>query len=156
MIARGFLDVLGDMGAIASHSRPRVSNDNAFSESQFKIMKYPPDYPGRFDHYTQAERWCQDYFDGDNFSHHHSALAGFTPEQVFTRRYRDRAVEREQVISAAYEAHPERFVQGQPKIKRPPQVVAINPMYREDSSIETETGINFPTLTAAKERTNLH
>lgn len=156
MIARGYLDVLGEMGATASHSRPRVSNDNAFSESQFKTMKYQPDYPGRIDHYAQAERWCHDYFDWYNFSHHHSALVGFTPEQVFTQRYRDLAVEREQVISAAYEAHPERFVHGQPKIKLPPQVVAINPMYREDGSIETEIGVNFPTLTAAKETTNLH
>ena len=156
MIARGFLDVLSELGVTASHSRPRVSNDNAFSESQFKTMKYQPDYPGCFDHYAHAQRWSHEYFDWYNFHHHHSALAGFTPEQVFTQRYRAMAVEREQVMSTAFAAHPERFVHGRPKIKLPPQVVAINPIYREDGTIETETGINFPTLTAAKERSNLH
>lgn len=54
MIAQGFLDTLGDLGVTATHSRPRVSNDNPFSESQFKTMKYQPDYPGRFESYDHA------------------------------------------------------------------------------------------------------
>lgn len=156
MIARNFLEVISDLGATASHSRPRVSNDNPFSESQFKTLKYQPDYPGRFEHYAHAERWCQDYFEWYNFEHHHSALAGFTPAQVFTQRYQELAVQRAQVMNAAFEEHPERFVGGRPRIKLPPQVVAINPLYREDGSIETETGVNFPTLTRAKEAAKLH
>ena len=156
MIAHGFLDLLGELGVTASHSRPRVSNDNPFSEAQFKTMKYQPDYPGRFDHYAQAEKWCRDYFDWYNFSHHHSGLAGFTPEQVFTERYRDLAVQRQQVLCAAYEKYPERFVHGRPTTELPPQVVAINPIYREDGRIETECGVNFPTLPKVKEAANLH
>lgn len=154
MIASGYLDVLGEMGATASHSRPRVSNDNAFSESQFKTAKYQPDYPGRFDNYSHAEHWCGEYFDWYNFQHHHSGLAGFTPEQVFTGRYRELAVAREQALSKAFSNTPERFVKGQSQIKLPPQTVAINPLYREDGTIETKHGVNFPTLTAAKERAN--
>jgi putative transposase len=87
MIAHGFLDLMNELGIAASHSRPRVSNDNAFSEAQFKTQKYQPDYPGRFDQIAHANRWCADYFDWYNFSHHHSGLAGFTPEQVLTRRH---------------------------------------------------------------------
>jgi len=156
MIAHGYLDLLGELGATASHSRPRVSNDNAFSESQFKTLKYQPDYPRRFAHFAHAERWCRDYFDWYNFHHHHSGLAGFTPEQVFTERYRGLAIAHQETLTKAYAKHPERFVRGQPTIKLPPQVVAINPMYRQDGSIETEAGVNFPTLSAAKERANLH
>jgi putative transposase len=156
MIAHGYLDLLGELGATASHSRPRVSNDNAFSESQFKTLKYQPDYPRRFEHHAHAQRWCRDYFDWYNFQHHHSALAGYTPEQVFTERYRSLAITHQATMTEAYERHPERFVHGQPTIKLPPQVVAINPIYREDGSIETQTGVNFPTLPAAKEVANLH
>lgn len=154
MIAHGYLDLLSELGATASHSRPRVSNDNAFSESQFKTLKYQPDYPRRFDDYAHAERWCRDYFDWYNFQHHHSALAGFTPEQVFTERYQRLAIKQQQTLAKAFEKTPERFVRGQPKLALPPQVVAINPIYREDGSIETESGVNFPTLTAAKQRAN--
>ena len=83
MIAHGYLDLMRELDVTCSHSRPRVSNDNAFSESQFKTQKYQPDYPGRFDSAAQARRWCEDYFQWYNVEHHHSGLAGFTPEQVF-------------------------------------------------------------------------
>ncbi|WP_407701059.1 integrase core domain-containing protein [Thiomicrospira microaerophila] len=69
---------------MASHSRPRVSNDNPMSEAQFKTLKYQPDYPRRFDNYDHAMRWCQDYVTWYNHEYHHSALAGFTPHQVFS------------------------------------------------------------------------
>lgn len=154
MIAGGYLDVLGEMGATASHSRPRVSNDNAFSESQFKTAKYQPDYPGRFDNYAHAEQWCREYFDWYNLQHHHSGLSGFTPEQVFTGRYRELAIMCEQALSKAFTDTPERFVKGRSLIKLPPRTVAINPLYREDGTIKTEHGVNSPTLTAAKERAN--
>lgn len=156
MIAHSYLDLLSELGATASHSRPRVSNDNAFSESQFKTLKYQPDYPRRFESYAHAEGWCRDYFAWYNDHHHHSALAGFTPEQVFTERYQTLAIDQQKTLTKAFEKTPERFVRGQPKLALPPQVVAINPIYREDGSIETESGVNFPTLTAAKQRENLH
>lgn len=82
-------------------------------------------------------------------------MAGFTPEQVFTDHYQALALTKQQAMTTAYECHPERFVRGQPTIKLPPQVVAINPLYRYAGSIETTVGVNFPTLSAAKERANL-
>jgi putative transposase len=90
MIAHGYLDLLRDLDVTCSHSRPRVSNDNPFSESQFKTQKYQPDYPGRFTDVLHARRWCEGYFGWYNFEHHHSGLAGFTPEQVFTGCYTTR------------------------------------------------------------------
>lgn len=115
-----------------------------------------PDYPRRFTDFAHAERWCRDYFDWYNFQHHHSALAGFTPEQVFTQRDQTLALEQQSTLTQAFAKHPERFVHGKPNIKLPPKVVAINPTYWKDGSIETDTGVNFPTLTAAQERLNLH
>ncbi|MBV1878743.1 MAG: integrase core domain-containing protein [Pseudomonadales bacterium] len=74
-----------ELDVTCSHSRPRVSNDNPFSESQFKTQKYQPDYPGRFNGLSHARNWCEDYFDWYNFEHHHSGLAGYTPEQIAAR-----------------------------------------------------------------------
>ncbi len=84
MTANHYIDLMSEMGVVLSHSRPRVSNDNAFSEAQFKTQKYQPDYPGRFDHGAHARARCAPYFDWYNFAHHHAGLAGYTPEQVFT------------------------------------------------------------------------
>ncbi len=98
---------------------PRVSNDNPFSESQFKTLKYQPDYLGRFPDVSHARRWCEGYFDWYNFEHHHSGLAGFTPEQVFTERYRDVAVQKQRILDERYERHPERFVRGRPMVPLP-------------------------------------
>ena len=75
MTANRYIDLLSDMGVVLSHSRPRVSNDNAFSEAQFKTQKYQPDYPGRFEHGAHARTWCETYFDWYNFEHHHAGLA---------------------------------------------------------------------------------
>lgn len=155
MIAHSYLDLLGELGATASHSRPRVSNDNPYSESQFKTMKYQPDYPGRFENYAHAQIWCEEYFKWYNYHHHHSALAGFTPEQVFTERYRSLAVEQQKTLDKAFQEHPERFVNGTPRLKLPPNIVAINPIHRKDGSIETEVGVNLPTLSAAKKAMNM-
>jgi len=86
MIAHRYIDLMNELGVTLSHSRPRVSNDNAISEAQFKTQKYQPDYPGRFNNTAHATQRCTEYFQWYNFSHHHSGLAGFTPEQVFTGR----------------------------------------------------------------------
>jgi putative transposase len=80
---RGFLGMVNELGITASHSRPRVSNDNPFSEPHLKTHKYQPGYPRPFDHIAHANGWCADCLDWYNFSHHHSGLAGLTAEQVF-------------------------------------------------------------------------
>lgn len=83
-------DYLGDMKQLditCSHSRPKVSNDNPFSESGFRTLKYQPDYPGKFTGPAHARSWCEGYYDWYNYEHHHSGLNGYTPEQVFTGRF---------------------------------------------------------------------
>ncbi len=149
MTAHAYLDLMGELGATCSHSRPRVSNDNPFSESQFKTQKYQPDYPGRFADIAQARAWCEVYFQWYNFSHHHSGLRGFTPEQVFTERYHEVAQDKQCALDAQYDQHPERFVQGRPIVALPPKSVAINPISEQtDGPVEVPL-VNFPTLTAA-------
>lgn len=150
MIAHSFLDLLGEHGITGSHSRPRVSNDNPFSESQFKTAKYQPDYPGRFDSIAHARRWFETYFQWYNFKHHHSGLAGFTPEQVFTGRYREIAETRQAALDHMYRKHPERFVAGPPTTSMPPAVVSINPITPEDIERGVSNAVNFPTLPSAR------
>ena len=149
MIAHGYLDMMKEMDVTCSHSRPRVSNDNAFSESQFKTQKYQPDYPGRFNSVAHARAWCEDYFDWYNFKHHHSGLAGFTPEQVFTGRYQKLVINKQQALDERYALNPERFVKGRPMVSMPPLSVAINPITETADGSIVDDRVNFPTLTAA-------
>lgn len=145
MTAHCYLDLLAELSVTPSHSRPRVSNDNPVSEAQFKTLKYQPDYPRRFADYGHAQQWCQDYVSWYNGQHHHSSLAGFTPQQVFTGDYLELAQQRQAVLDAAYARHSERFVKGRPLVAMPPQDVYINPAPEGDDS-KTEAGVNFPTL----------
>lgn len=149
MIAHGYLESMMELDVTCSHSRPRVSNDNPFSESQFKTQKYQPDYPGRFGNLAHARHWCEDYFRWYNFEHHHSGLSGFTPEQVFTGRYKAIAEQKQRALDVRYEQNPERFVKGRPRVKSPPAFVAINPIPAEEGGEMIADRVNFPTLTAA-------
>ena len=150
MMAHGYLDLMRELDVTCSHSRPRVSNDNPFSESQLKTQKYQPDYPGRFDSVSHARQWCEGYFDWYNVEHHHRGLAGFTPEQVFTGRYREVARQKQRALDQRHAHNPERFVRGKPTVQMPPTTVAINPIVKdlEDECVIAER-VNFPTLAAA-------
>lgn len=128
MTASGFVDMLAQLGVERSKSRPRVSNDNAFSESCFKTVKYQPDYPGRFRDIAHARRWFLEFFDWYANRHRHSGLALFTPADVFFGRVAELAGNRQRALDAAYEAHAERFVRGRPTVRLPPAKVAINPI----------------------------
>lgn len=149
MTAHCYLDLLGELAITASHSRPRVSNDNPMSESQFKTLKYQPDYPRRFDGYGHAQTWCEDYVHWYNHEHHHSALAGFTPAEVFTGEHFRIGAERQVALDEAYRLNPLRFINGAPKAAMPPRNVYINPIVDLTDNEET-TAVNFPTLTRAK------
>ncbi len=127
-----------------------MSNDNAFSESQFKTGKYQPDYPGRFDSVAHAQQWFRDYVHWYNNEHHHSGLAGFTPAQVFTDDYKAIADHKQQALNAHYAAHPERFVKGCPAVALPPPSVSINPVQPGEEAGDAGTAVNFPTLPSAK------
>jgi putative transposase len=127
MTAHGFTELLSELGVERSYSRPRVSNDNPFSESTFHTVKYQPDYPGRFRDVRHARRWCEDFFAWYNEDHHHSGLALFTPADVYHGRVEEVARRREDALAQAYALHPERFVAGSPHVARPPSRVLINP-----------------------------
>ncbi len=120
--------LLASLGASRSFSRPRVSDDNPFSEAQFKTMKYQPDYPGRFDGELHGRAWLQDFFGWHNDEHHHSSLALFTPADVFHGRVEVVRAARQHALDAAYAAHPERFPHGPPRVRMPPAAVHINPL----------------------------
>ncbi|MBX3356781.1 MAG: IS3 family transposase [Phycisphaeraceae bacterium] len=124
--------LLADLGASRSFSRPRVSDDNAFSEAQFKTLKYQPDYPVRFTGEDHARGWLQPFFGWHNDEHHHAGLALFTPADVFHGRVEQVAARRQQALDAAYAAHPERFPNGPPIARRPPDKVEINPISLEE------------------------
>jgi transposase InsO family protein len=136
MRSEGLAQLLGSLGVNRSFSRPHVSDDNAFSESQFKTLKYQPDYPDRFASPTHGRGWCQEFFGWYNDHHHHSGLALFTPADVFYGRVEEVAAQRQVALDVAYAAHPERFPNGPPIVRRPPESVAINPLSVEDATAE--------------------
>src|SRR5690606_12476433 len=119
--------LLESLGVERSHSRPRTSNDNAFSESQFKTLKYRPTYPKWFDSKEEAHDWCAEFFQWYNNEHRHESLALLTPADIHTGGAKEKLETRAEALSAAFEMTPGRFVNGRPTPKRPPSTVAINP-----------------------------
>ncbi len=119
--------MLAQLGVAMSYSRPRVSDDNPHIESQFKTLKYQPDFPDRFDSLRAAIAWCDDYHAWYNQEHHHSGLALYTPANVYFGEIDVVFAARQKALDSAYAAHPERFVNGPPKAKRPPEFTEINP-----------------------------
>lgn len=126
MIAHSFGELLSDLGIERSFSRPRVSNDNPFSESQFKTAKYWPSYPGRFSGDDHARQWCGEFFPAYS-TRPHEGLALFTPEDLYTGRFEALWQVRQAAMDRHYAANPQRYVNGSPGVPRPPAVVAINP-----------------------------
>jgi putative transposase len=119
--------LLSDLGITKSHSRPHVSNDNPFSEAQFKTLKYQPQFPDRFGSIEDARTFCHPFFDWYNHEHHHSGIGWLTPAILHDGQAEHVVQQRQQVLLAAYLAHPERFVQGQPSPPSVPTQVWINP-----------------------------
>ena len=119
--------LLSDLGIAASHSRPRVSNDNPFSEAQFRTVKYRPEFPDRFGALAHARAIGHDLLTWYNNAHHHSGLRYLTPADVHDGRAPTILEVRHRTRLAAYAAHPERFVQGPPRPETLPTAVWINP-----------------------------
>ena len=109
-----------------THSRPHVSNDNPYSESQFKTMKYRPEFPERFGSYQDAHRFWSEFFPWYNHEHHHSGLGYLTPYEVHYGLAEKRREQRAVVLKEAYEKNPERFVRGLPKPALLPTAAWIN------------------------------
>jgi putative transposase len=119
--------LLVDLGITKSHSRPHTSDDNPFSEAQFKTMKYRPDYPDRFSSIDTARTWARPFFDWYNNQHYHSGLNLLTPGSVHYGEVGPIQQNRQAIMLAAYAAHPARFAGGEPVVKGAPTAVYINP-----------------------------
>jgi putative transposase len=119
--------LLADLGVTKTHSRPHVSNDNPYSESQFKTMKYRPDFPQRFESIEEARAFCQVFFEWYNAEHRHSGIAMLTPNTVHYGRAQEAIAARSAILTAAFIAHPERFVRKRPVPQSLPGAVWINP-----------------------------
>jgi len=119
--------LLADLGVTKSHARPYTPDDNPFSESQFKTLKYRPDFPQRFASLSEARSFCQSFFHWYNVEHYHSGIGFLTPVTVHYGQASATLDQRNRVLHAAYLAHPERFVNGLPAALEPPPAVWINP-----------------------------
>jgi putative transposase len=127
MIAKSVAQLLIDLDVVKSHSRPHVSNDNPYSEAQFKTLKYRPDYPERFGSLAEARKWAHAFFAWYNQEHHHTGLGLLTPAVVHHGQAELVLQKRQQVLDVAYAAHPERFVKHAPVPAQLPMAVWINP-----------------------------
>jgi putative transposase len=160
MTASSFIALLAELKIDVSHSRPRVSNDNAFSEAHFKTLKTQPDYPAYFNDSNHARSWCGDFFDWYNDQHQHSGLNGHIPADVFHGRARAITGIKQTALDDAHRRHPERFVNSAPKAKAPPDIVSINPLPASVISLPTpirnaeiQSNAKPPARSQAKPRT---
>ena len=129
--------LLADLGVVKTHSRPHVSNDNPYSEAQFKTLKYCPTFPERFGSLQDARAFGQGFFSWYNNEHHHSGLGYLTPAVVHYGLADGVRDQRQRVLAAAYAAHPERFVRGVPQPAALPEAVWINPPQKNGRVAET-------------------
>ncbi len=133
MTAQPTVGLMARLGITPSHSRPHVSDDNPFSESQFKTLKYHPGFPGRFGSIEDAQAFCSPFFSWYNNEHRHSGIYFLTPsnahhgnaDAVLEARYLQRM--------EAYNRNPERFIGGPPRRLALPAAVYINPPRKEDA-----------------------
>lgn len=138
MNAKPVVSLHAQLGITKSNSRPHVSNDNPFSESNFKTLKYGPGFPGRFGGYEDALAHCREFFPWYNQEHRHSGIAHLTPEQVHYGLADEILFRRYTTRMAAYHAQPERFINGPPKLLKLRPAVYINPPARkEDDSTDS-------------------
>jgi putative transposase len=136
--------LLADLGITKSHSRPHVSDDNPYSESQFKTLKYRPGFPARFGSIQDGRAFCQDFFPWYNCEHRHSGIGLLTPEMVHYGKSEDVISQRQNVLASAFDAHPERFVRGLPAPPPLPEAAWINKPKVESERIMLEEMIPIP------------
>lgn len=134
MQSKTVAQLMADLGIVKSLSRPHVSNDNPFSESQFKTLKYSPEFPRRFSCQEEALSFCRNFFDWYNNNHHHSGIAYLTPAVVHAGQAEKILSARHTCLLAAYNEHPERFVKGPPRKVTLSPAVWINPPGRGDTT----------------------
>jgi putative transposase len=126
MTSKTVAELLVDLGVTKSHSRPHVSDDNPFSESQFKTLKYRPAFPDRFGSIEDAREFSRNFFSWYNVEHRHSGIGLMSPETVHYGKAKELWEHRRQVLLAAAQLHPERFVRKPPSPPALPSAVWIN------------------------------
>jgi len=127
MTSRPVALLLADLGVTKTHSRPHTSNDNPFSESHFKTLKYRPEFPDRFGSIQDARAFCQRFFCWYNTEHHHSAIGWLTPQIVHSGQSAAVLAARQKVLDQAFQLTPERFVRKPPQPPKLLDKVWINP-----------------------------
>ena len=138
MKSKSLSDLYAHLGVTKSHSRPRVSNDNPYSESQFKTMKYCLTYPDRFGSIEDAHCFCRDFFNWYNNEHYHSGIKMLTPSTVHRGDSDKILMARAQTKALAFERHKERFVKGCPKVEKLEKEVWINPPKARDMQFQSK------------------
>lgn len=134
MTSRTVSQLLADLGVLQSHSRPHQSNDNPYSEAQFKTLKYSPTFPKRFANIAAARSFCERFFDHYNNEHRHSGIALNTPANVHYGLDDIVRQKRQGVLDTAYTDHPERFTKP-PQAPTVPQATWINRPEEEPNAI---------------------
>lgn len=138
MISKGVAQLLSDLGVEKTHSRPHVSNDNPYSEAQFKTMKYHPEFPEQFGCIEDARSFCCEFFAWYNQQHRHSGVAMLTPQTVHAGKAQEVIAKRQSVLAAAYAQNPERFVRHAPRHAPLPEAVWINPPETDRAKVAQE------------------
>jgi putative transposase len=134
--------LLADLGVTKSHSRPHTSNDNPFSEAQFRTLKYRPDFPDTFGSIVDARAFCQRFFSWYNTNHYHSGVAWLHPVDVhYGRAEKVRAI-RAEVLNAAYTRNPDRFVNKPPEPAALPTAAWINKPPKQNEDNRTAQSMN--------------
>ena len=118
--------LLSDLGVTKTHSRPYTSDDNPYSEAHFKTLKYMPEFPEKFGSIEDARAFCQIFFEWYNKEHRHTGISLLTPEMVHYGKADEVIKLRQNVLTVAYNTHPERFVQKMPIHKPLPEAAWIN------------------------------
>jgi transposase InsO family protein len=127
MKAKATAFLLADLGVTRSHNRPHTSNDNPFSESHFKTLKYQPRFPKRFGCIEDAKTFCRGFFDWYNQDHHHAGIGLMTPDQVHYGQIDTVHAARQLTLDQAFRLNPERFVKKAPIPPAKPTATWINP-----------------------------
>jgi len=126
MKSNAVAQLLADLGITKTHSRPYVSNDNPYSEAQFKTLKYHCIFPGQFGSLEDARSFLRVFFEWYNNDHRHAGIGWMTPADAHTGRAKELLEKRKRTLMEAYARHPERFVKGAPTPPNLPTEVWIN------------------------------
>lgn len=141
--------LLSDLGVTRSVSRPHVSDDNPYSEAQFKTLKYRPDFPDRFGSLEHGRSYCRPFFHWYNTEHRHSGIGMMTPEVVHFGRAPVVLAQRQKVLDRAFALHPERFVRNPPRHQEVPHEVWINSPKKTPTSVDATASLS-PSLGSSR------